>query len=152
MARLKDSKKCMSRRAASCTAWELQELARVTVTRLRSTRDATMSCIADLSPRSRQRYANNKHGSRLIRLRPAFEGTPRCRAESIIEHAQRHAPRQVACRQQMFQTYEQTSLPPLPSWCAQAAARLVLRPHGWAIARNQPRSFMRSLNDVAAIV
>jgi hypothetical protein len=43
----KDSRKCMSECAASCTAWVLQELARVTVTRLRSTRDATMSCIAD---------------------------------------------------------------------------------------------------------
>jgi hypothetical protein len=32
---------------ASLEAWELQELVRVTVTRLQSTRDATMSCIAD---------------------------------------------------------------------------------------------------------
>lgn len=66
--------------------------------------------------------------------------TPRCCDAQIDKSAQtchRHAHRQTACRQQMmFQTYEQTSLPPPPFYCAQAEVRLAPRPRWWAVAHS----------------
>lgn len=114
-----------------------------------STRDATMSCIADgARDAGSVMQTNNRLRSHVdLGQRPAFEGffegnptlarfalrSLRMRQTAWRQHG---GIMEASCRQQMFQTYEQTNPPLLLFWCARAEARLALRPHVWEVARS----------------